>query len=40
VVISAIFGIVGYWLVKHDFEPAPRSAVLRPLMEETYAAPC
>src|SRR5436309_3301982 len=36
VVISAIFGIVGYWLVKHDFEPAPLllGFVLGPLMEE------
>src|SRR6185503_14603933 len=31
-----IFGIVGYWLVKHDFEPAPMilGFVLGPLMEE------
>src|SRR5712675_2412443 len=36
VVISAIFGIIGYWLVKHDFEPAPLllGFVLGPLMEE------
>jgi putative tricarboxylic transport membrane protein len=36
VVIAAIFGIVGYWLVKHDFEPAPLvlAFVLGPLMEE------
>src|SRR5437763_437429 len=36
VVIAAIFGIVGYWLVKHDFEPAPMllGFVLGPLMEE------
>jgi putative tricarboxylic transport membrane protein len=34
--ITAIFGIVGYWLVKHDFEPAPMllGFVLGPLMEE------
>src|SRR3989440_1877878 len=34
--IAAIFGIVGYWLVKHDFEPAPLllGFVLGPLMEE------
>ena len=36
VVIAAIFGIVGYWLTKHDFEPAPLvlAFVLGPLMEE------
>jgi putative tricarboxylic transport membrane protein len=36
VVISAIFGVIGYWLVKHDFEPAPMllGFVLGPLMEE------
>jgi len=36
VVISAIFGIIGFWLVKHDFEPAPMllGFVLGPLMEE------
>src|SRR5437764_3107543 len=36
VVIAAIFGIVGYWLVKTDFEPAPMllGFVLGPLMEE------
>jgi len=36
VVISAIFGLFGYWLVKHDFEPAPLvlAFVLGPLMEE------
>src|SRR5690349_10513806 len=34
--MTAIFGIVGYWLVKHDFEPAPMilGFVLGPLMEE------
>jgi len=36
VVIAAIFGLFGYWLVKHDFEPAPLvlAFVLGPLMEE------
>jgi putative tricarboxylic transport membrane protein len=36
VVIAAVFGVVGYWLVKHDFEPAPLTLgfVLGPLMEE------
>src|ERR1700720_616300 len=36
VLISAIFGIIGFWLVKHDFEPAPMllGFVLGPLMEE------
>ena len=36
VLIAAAFGIVGYWLVKHDFEPAPLvlAFVLGPLMEE------
>ncbi len=36
VVMTAIFGLVGYWLVKHDFEPAPMilGFVLGPLMEE------
>jgi putative tricarboxylic transport membrane protein len=36
VVITAIFGLVGYWLIKHDFEPAPMvlAFVLGPLMEE------
>src|SRR3954470_3522886 len=36
VLISALFGIVGYWLIKHDFEPAPMllGFVLGPLMEE------
>jgi putative tricarboxylic transport membrane protein len=35
-VMTAIFGVVGYWLVKHDFEPAPMllGFVLGPLMEE------
>jgi putative tricarboxylic transport membrane protein len=36
VIIAAMFGLVGYWLVKHDFEPAPLvlAFVLGPLMEE------
>src|SRR3982075_493050 len=36
VLISAIFGVIGFWLVKHDFEPAPLTLgfVLGPLMEE------
>src|SRR5713101_7251624 len=35
-VLSAGFGVVGYWLIKHDFEPAPLllGMVLGPLMEE------
>jgi putative tricarboxylic transport membrane protein len=35
-VMTALYGIVGYWLVKHDFEPAPMllGFVLGPLMEE------
>src|SRR5213083_2914548 len=34
--IAAIFGVIGYWFVKHDFEPAPMllGFVLGPLMEE------
>jgi putative tricarboxylic transport membrane protein len=36
VLIAALFGVVGYWLTKHDFEPAPMllGFVLGPLMEE------
>src|ERR1700680_857482 len=36
VVIAAMFGVIGFWLVKHDFEPAPMllGFVLGPLMEE------
>ncbi|NVO12658.1 MAG: tripartite tricarboxylate transporter permease [Rhodoplanes sp.] len=36
VLITAAFGLVGYWLSKHDFEPAPMllGFVLGPLMEE------
>src|SRR5262245_12412979 len=35
-VLAAIFGMIGYWLIKHDFEPAPMllGFVLGPLMEE------
>ncbi len=34
--IAAAFGVIGYWLLKHDFEPAPMllGFVLGPLMEE------
>jgi putative tricarboxylic transport membrane protein len=36
VVITGVFGLAGYWFVKHDFEPAPMllGLVLGPLMEE------
>jgi putative tricarboxylic transport membrane protein len=36
VIVAAVFGIFGYWLAKHDFEPAPLvlAFVLGPLMEE------
>jgi putative tricarboxylic transport membrane protein len=36
VIISAVFGLFGYWLIKHEFEPAPMvlAFVLGPLMEE------
>src|ERR1700741_3444375 len=36
VTIAAIFGVIGYWLVKNDFETAPLllGFVLGPLMEE------
>jgi putative tricarboxylic transport membrane protein len=36
VLIAALFAVVGYWLGKHDFEPAPMllGFVLGPLMEE------
>ena len=36
VVMAAVFGLIGYWLIKHDFEPAPMllGFVLGPLMEE------
>src|SRR5690348_15780562 len=36
VIIAALFGLFGYWLNKHEFEPAPLvlAFVLGPLMEE------
>ena len=36
VVVTGVFGLGGYWLMKHDFEPAPMllGFVLGPLMEE------
>jgi putative tricarboxylic transport membrane protein len=36
IIMTGVFGLVGYWLVKHDFEPAPMllGFVLGPLMEE------
>jgi putative tricarboxylic transport membrane protein len=36
VIIAGAFGLIGYWLIKHDFEPAPAllGFVLGPLMEE------
>jgi putative tricarboxylic transport membrane protein len=36
VIMVASFGLLGYWLIKHDFEPAPAllGFVLGPLMEE------
>jgi putative tricarboxylic transport membrane protein len=36
VMMTAAFGVIGYWLIKHDFEPAPMllGFVLGPLMEE------
>src|SRR5438105_8742651 len=36
VVISALFGVIGFWLSKHDVQPAPLllGFVLGPLMEE------
>jgi len=35
VVLAGAFGLLGYWLIKHDFEPAPLllGMVLGPLME-------
>ena len=35
-IMVATFGLLGYWLMKHDFEPAPMllGFVLGPLMEE------
>jgi len=34
--MTALYGLVGYWLSKHDFEPAPMllGMILGPLMEE------
>ena len=29
VIIAGVFGLIGYWLIKHDFEPAPGAARLR-----------
>jgi putative tricarboxylic transport membrane protein len=36
VMLTAMFGLLGYWLLKHGFEPAPMllGFVLGPLMEE------
>src|SRR5246500_4277426 len=36
VILAGAFGLVGYWLIKHEFEPAPLllGMVLGPLMEE------
>jgi putative tricarboxylic transport membrane protein len=36
VILTGLFGLVGFWLIKHDFEPAPMllGFVLGPLMEE------
>ncbi len=36
VILAGAFGLIGYWLVKHEFEPAPLllGMVLGPLMEE------
>jgi putative tricarboxylic transport membrane protein len=36
VILTGAFGLVGYWLVRHDFEPAPLilALVLGPLLEE------
>jgi putative tricarboxylic transport membrane protein len=36
VIMTASFALLGYWLMKHDFEPAPMllGFVLGPLMEE------
>jgi putative tricarboxylic transport membrane protein len=36
VILTGVFGLVGYWLVRHDFEPAPLilAMVLGPLLEE------
>src|SRR5262250_2813307 len=36
IVMTGLFGVVGYWLVRHDFEPAPMllGFVLGPMLEE------
>lgn len=36
VVLTGLFGLAGYWLIRHDFEPAPMilGLVLGPLLEE------
>jgi putative tricarboxylic transport membrane protein len=36
VIIAGAFGLIGYWMSKHDFEPAPLvlAFVLGPLIEE------
>jgi putative tricarboxylic transport membrane protein len=36
VIVAGAFGLIGYWLTKHDFEPAPLvlAFVLGPLIEE------
>ena len=36
VVVASVFGLVGYWLIKFDFEPAPLvlGCVLGPMMEQ------
>jgi putative tricarboxylic transport membrane protein len=36
IVMTGLFGVIGYWLVKHDFEPAPMllGFVLGPMLEE------
>lgn len=37
VVLAGIFGLIGYWLVQYDFEPAPLllGMILGPLLEES-----
>lgn len=39
VVLADAFGLAGYWLIKHEFEPAPLllGMVLGPLMEKICA---
>jgi putative tricarboxylic transport membrane protein len=36
IVMTGLFGVIGYWLFKHDFEPAPMllGFVLGPMLEE------